>query len=64
MKDLIDVDINKNEFEKLLDILIDKYFTEKIKILNLECLSLLKESIHFSQEIREINQKAVIFQSR
>ena len=64
VKDLIDVDINKEEFEKFLDILIDKYSTEKTKILNLECLSLLKESIQFSQEITESIEKAVLFKSR
>ena len=64
VKDLIDVDINKEEFEKFLDILIDKYSTEKTKILNLECLSLLKESIQFSQEIIESIQKADLFKSR
>ena len=64
VKDLIDVDINKEEFEKFLDILIYKYSTEKTKILNLECLSLIKESIQFSQETIESIQKADLFKSR
>ena len=52
-EELIDVDINKEEVEKSVEVLI--------KTLNPECLSLLKESTKRSQEVVEKNQKTAYF---
>ena len=52
-EELIDVDINKEEVEKSVEVLIET--------LNPECLSLLKESTKRSQEVVEKNQKTAYF---